>query len=64
VAESFFKSLKAEWTNSQQYSSRQQAATAVFEYVEGGYNTRRRHSALNNMTPIEFETYSQTRLTA
>jgi transposase InsO family protein len=30
--------------------------TAIFEYIEGFYNRRRRHSALNWTSPVEFET--------
>jgi putative transposase len=55
VAESFFKSLKAEWTNRQKYQSFKQAELSVFEYIEGWYNVRRRHSALGYMSPNEFE---------
>jgi len=29
--------------------------TAIFEYIEGFYNTRRRHSALGNLSPREYE---------
>ena len=32
-----------------------QARTAVFEYIEGWYNPRRRHSTLGYLSPIEFE---------
>lgn len=31
-------------------------ANAIFEYIEEFYNRRRRHSALDYMTPIQFET--------
>ena len=55
VAESFFKSLKAEWTNRQKYQSFKEAALSVFEYIEGWYNVKRRHSALGYLSPNEFE---------
>jgi len=35
VAESFFKSLKAEWTNRHRYQSFKEAELSVFEYIEG-----------------------------
>lgn len=60
VAESFFKSLKTEWTNHSRYQSFSQAEIAVFEYIEAWYNTNRRHSALGYRTPTEFEIYLQT----
>jgi len=55
VAESFFKSLKAEWTNRHKYQSFKQAELSVFEYIEGWYNVKRRHSALGYLSPNEFE---------
>lgn len=55
VAESFFKSLKSEWTRWKKYQTINEAKTSVFQYIEGWYNTKRRHSALNYMTPSEFE---------
>lgn len=53
MAESFFKTLKAELGRS--FDSRQQARWEVFEYIEGFYNTRRLHSALDYRGPAEFE---------
>lgn len=64
VAESFFKSLKAEWTNWCDYKTIRQAELSVFEYIEGWYNTRRRHSALNNMSPMEYENHLLTQKSA
>ena len=61
VAESFFKSLKAEWTNRHKYQSFRQAELSVFEYIEGWYNIRRRHSALGYMSPNEFEKFLLTK---
>jgi putative transposase len=29
--------------------------TAIFEYVESFYNTRRKHSALGHLSPSEYE---------
>ena len=55
VAESFFKSLKVEWLYGQRFENQAQAQMAVFEYIECWYNTRRRHSAINYLTPNEFE---------
>jgi transposase InsO family protein len=55
VAESFFKSLKSEWIRWRKYQTINEAKTSVFQYIEGWYNTKRRHSALNYMTPSEFK---------
>ena len=53
--ESFFGTLKTEWVHHQIYLTRQQARTDVFHYIEGFYNRRRRHSALDYLSPEEFE---------
>jgi len=55
VAESFFKTLKAEWTNGHKYQTIKQAALSVFEYIEGWYNLKRKHSALGYLSPTEYE---------
>lgn len=54
VAESFFKSLKVELIYQQRYETKKEAELSVFEYIEGFYNTTRRHSQLNNLTILEF----------
>ena len=54
VAESFFKTIKTEWIYRHSYATRKQAALSVFEYIETWYNTQRRHSSLNYLSPLEF----------
>lgn len=61
VAESFFKTLKSEWTKWHRYQTFKQAELSVFEYIETWYNVHRRHSALNYMTPTEYHYLLQTR---
>lgn len=53
--ESFFATLKKEWVYHQYYRTREEATLSIFEYVEGFYNTRRRHSSLGNLSPMEYE---------
>lgn len=55
VAESFFKTLKAECVYQNKFETRQQAALAIFEYIEIWYNRKRLHSALGYMSPQDFE---------
>jgi transposase InsO family protein len=55
VAESFFKSLKAEVIYPYRFTTRNQAKLAVFQYIEAWYNQNRRHSALGELTIKEFE---------
>ena len=53
--ESFFSSLKAECLPPTGYfETRAEARQTIFGYIEGFYNTRRRHSALNYISPIKF----------
>jgi putative transposase len=55
VVESFFASLKTELVYRRQFQRRQEAQTAIFAYIEGFYNRRRRHSTLGYLSPVEFE---------
>ncbi len=55
VAESFFATLTKELLIDGVFESRTQASREVFEFIEGWYNRRRRHSALGYRTPTEFE---------
>lgn len=53
-AESFFKSIKTEWIYRFKYINRRIAAISIFEYIETWYNTLRRHSSLNYLSPLEY----------
>jgi putative transposase len=55
LAESFVATLKTELLYRNTWPTRQAARTAIFEYIEGFYNSRRRHSALGHLSPVEFE---------
>ena len=55
VAESFFSSLKKERIKRKIYSTREDAKSEIFEYIEVFYNRKRRHSHLNQLSPMEFE---------
>jgi putative transposase len=55
MAESFVSTLKRELIHRRSWPNRQSARTAIFEYIEGFYNTRRRHSALGHLSPSEYE---------
>jgi len=55
MAESFVSTLKRELIHRHSWPSRQIARTAIFEYIEGFYNTRRRHSALGHLSPSDYE---------
>jgi transposase InsO family protein len=55
VAESFFATLKKERVHHRRWRTRDEARSDLFEYIEGFYNLRRRHSALGYRTPVEYE---------
>ena len=55
LAESFVATLKTELLYRASWPTRQAARTAIFEYIEGFYNSRRRHSSLGHLSPAEFE---------
>ena len=55
MCESFFATLEVELLRRRQLRTHQQAKLEVFRYIEGWYNTRRRHSALGYTSPINYE---------
>lgn len=55
VVESFFKTLKVELPRDGKFATREDAGTALFEYIEVFYNRVRLHSTLGYQSPVEFE---------
>jgi putative transposase len=55
MCESFFATLECELLNRRSFQSQVEARMAIFEFIEGWYNPRRRHSAINYLSPIDFE---------
>ena len=55
LCESFFASLECELIDRRRFATRYEARTALFEYIEGFYNTHRRHSSLGYLSPANFE---------
>ena len=53
--ESFFATLKAELVDREQFRTREEAKTKVFDYIEVFYNRKRRHSTLDYKSPVDFE---------
>ncbi|MEC5193138.1 transposase InsO family protein [Arthrobacter sp. MP_M7] len=53
VAASAFSALKNERVYRTVYATRSQARSVVSRYIEGFYNSRRRHSALGYRRPNE-----------
>ena len=55
MAESFFASLECELIDRRSWKSFAEARMAVFTWIEGWYNPRRRHSGIGQKSPINFE---------
>jgi transposase InsO family protein len=55
LAESFVATLKTECFAGSLPQDKRAAHLMVFDYIDGFYNTRRKHSALNYLSPLQFE---------
>ena len=55
VAESFFSGLKNELTWDQDFRTRTEARSAIFEWIEVFYNRERLHETLDYVSPVRYE---------
>jgi len=55
MAESFFATLECGLLSRERFATHQAARRALFDYLEGFYNTQRRHSALGYLSPMAYE---------
>jgi len=55
AVETFFKTIKAELIWRRSWETRRHAEAAIFQYINGFYNSRRRHSTLGGKSPLAFE---------
>lgn len=62
VAESFFQLLKRERIKRRIYTTREEARSDIFDYIEMFYNTRRRHGYNDKLSPVEYKKRYFTRL--
>ena len=53
--ERFFATLECELLDRTRFATRTQARVAVFDYLEGFYNSHRRHSTLGQRSPADYE---------
>jgi putative transposase len=59
VAESFFATLECELLDRSSWPTRRALATEIFDFIEGFYNPRRRHSTLGYLSPANYEASHQ-----
>jgi putative transposase len=55
MMESFWSSMQRELLDRQRWANRAELASAIFEWIEGFYNPRRRHSGIGYLSPAQFE---------
>lgn len=55
LIESFWSTMQRELLDRHNWSSRDELAAVIFEWIEGWYNPRRRHTSIGNLSPAEFE---------
>jgi putative transposase len=55
MCESFFATLECELLNRRRFKTQVEARMALFDFIEGWYNPHRRHSALDYLSPINYE---------
>jgi len=55
MCESFFATLECELLARCRFKTQAEARSTVFEFIEGFYNPRRRHSSIGYLSPIDYE---------
>jgi putative transposase len=59
MCESFFATLECELLDRERFRTQADARLALFDFIEGWYNPRRRHSALDYLSPMMYERTSR-----
>ena len=55
MLESFFGTLQLELLDRRSWTTRAELASAIFEWIEGWSNPRRRHTSLGDLSLVEYE---------
>jgi transposase InsO family protein len=55
MMESFFGTLQRELLDRRRWATRKELASAIFEWIEAWYNPRRRHTSIDNLSPVNYE---------
>jgi putative transposase len=53
--ESFFGSMKSEWTKDKIYERFEDGKNDIFNYIEMFYNCKHRHASLGYVSPVVYE---------
>ena len=49
------RTLQLELLDRRSWTTRAELASAIFEWIEGWYNPRRRHTSIGDLSPVEYE---------
>lgn len=60
LIESFWSTVQRELLDRTTWDTRAQLASAMFEWIEGFYNPRRRHTSLGDLSPADYEALHNT----
>ena len=55
LMESFFGTLQRELLDRRRWTTRRKLVSAIFEWIEGWYNPRRRHTSIGDLSPVDYE---------
>jgi transposase InsO family protein len=55
MMESFFSTLQRELLDRKAWRTRRELASAIFEWIEAWYNPRRRHTSIDDRSPVDYE---------
>jgi putative transposase len=64
MCESFFATLECELLDRRRFRSQVEARMSIFDFIEDWYNPKRRHSALDYNSPMQYETIHSTPIRA
>lgn len=59
MMESFWSGVELELLDSRRWPTRAELARAMFSWIEGWYNPRRRHSSLGYRSPADYQKLNQ-----
>jgi putative transposase len=59
MCESFNATLECEPLDRNRFKNPREAQLAIFDFIEGWYNPHRRHTAIGNVSPVEYEQRTQ-----